>query len=78
MCVVSNIYDYGRKVWPTYPTVSPPAPTPEQWEAFRELVEKARKFDELAGQPDCEDPTKAEWMAEIEARIAALEAERDK
>jgi hypothetical protein len=78
MCSVSMIYDYGRQVWPT-PTVTPPPvvinppPTYEQWQAFLELVEKARQFDEITGQADCEDPEKAEWAKGIEDRLKALE-----
>lgn len=81
MCVVSNIIGAGQQIWPSPNTYTPwyaqpPGPTPEQWAAFQELVEKARKFDELAGQPDCEDPQKTEWMRQIEERLAQLE-ERD-
>lgn len=78
MCAVSMIYDYGRQVWPWNPTPLPPnpptyvvnpVPTQEQWDAFLELVEKAKKFDEMTHQADCEDPEKAEWMRAIEKRL---------
>ena len=55
----------------------PKVPTQKEWAEFLELVEKAKKFDELANQPDCEDPEKAAWMERIEERLAALEAAGD-
>lgn len=51
-----------RKVPPTMTPRVTKTPTPEEWEAFRELIEKARKFDEIANQPDCEDPEKVSWL----------------
>jgi len=92
MCTVSMVFDYGRRVWPEpypapppfspwpFPNVAPspdPLPTKEEWEAFWELVEKARKFDELTGQPDCEDPQKSEWVKAIEARLDRLEGDKE-
>lgn len=78
MCVVSNILDYGRQTWPQpdKPKIDPyfspyqwpnwdattRTPTAKEWQEFLELVEKARKFDEIARQLDCEDPTKLEWF----------------
>jgi hypothetical protein len=88
MCTLSMIYDYGRQVWPQQPYVPNPSPgtvptftvpkvpTPEEWAAFLELVEKARKFDEMTNQPDCEDPEKGKWMEEVERRLADLEAKK--
>lgn len=41
---------------------------------FLKLVDTARLVDMLSGQPDCPDPDKVEWLAQLEARLAALEA----
>lgn len=87
MCIISGIYDYGHRTWPTWPTTAPvpppippasatPFPTPEQWEAFKRLIEVAKEFDRIANQPDCEDPEKGKWMEQVERRLADLEAER--
>ncbi len=66
MCSVSVISDYGRNIpiqqW-----------TPPAWSEYQELLEKARKFDEIAAQPDCVDPAKEAWMREVEARLEKLE-----
>jgi hypothetical protein len=37
-------------------------------------VEKARKFDELTGEPDCEDPEKTAWMEAMQKHMDAVEA----
>lgn len=87
MCVVSNILDYGRQTWPTttpwvYATVDPTpkvitiekerVPSQAEWAAFLELLEKAKKFDEITGQPDCEDPKKQEWFDAIQEKVTEL------
>lgn len=82
MCIVSTIIDSGKSVWPGWvqpyqPMVSQPynnEPTPDQWREFMELVEKAKKFDEMTGQANCEDPEKVDWMLKMESRMAELEA----
>lgn len=67
MCAVSAISDYGRQIpferW-----------TPNGWQQYVELIEQAEKFDEANGEPECEDPSKAQWMKEVEARLQQLEA----
>lgn len=81
MCVVSYIGDMGRTWWPQYPQPTIPGvnvvpnitfervPTKAEWDAFLELVEKARKFDEISGQPDCEDPEKTAWFTAMQDEI---------
>lgn len=44
---------------------------------FREAVSAAKVVDKLTNQPDCEDPEKKKLedrVAELEARLAALES----
>lgn len=66
MCAVSAIYAYGQQrpltEW-----------TQPGYDAFKNLLRTAEDFDRIAEQPDCEDPEKAKWMAEVEKRLAALE-----
>jgi hypothetical protein len=42
---------------------------------FMELISKAKEFDTLTNQPDCEDPEKLNLIKDLENRIAALEAQ---
>jgi hypothetical protein len=74
-------YEFYPQVYPQpAPYVPPqtgtnitPAPSIEQWNEFLELVEKAKKFDEMVGEKDCIDPGKEAWMKRMEARMQALE-----
>lgn len=47
-------------------------PTEKEWEAFLELLDKAAKFDEIAGEADCEDPEKLVWKQRVEQRMAEV------
>lgn len=67
MCVVSNVYDLGKEVPSEYWTT-------DRLNSFRKVVQIARTVDEEENTPDCEDPTKAEWLEEVEERLAKLEA----
>ena len=61
MCVVSAVMGWGQKTYPnpvTFPLISYPA--------YQELIEKARKYDELTGQKYCPDPAKEQWHKELE------------
>jgi uncharacterized protein (DUF3084 family) len=66
MCAVSVILDYGRQMpmdnW-----------NHQKWRDFQTLKQQAEEFDSKTDQPDCEDPAKAEWMREVEERLARLE-----
>jgi hypothetical protein len=59
MCAVSVIYDVFAKM-------------PDSWYdqerlgLFRRMVSDAEIFDQLAGQPDCADPEKAQLLLRIE------------
>ena len=83
MCTTSTIYDYGRTnpPWlaPNYPNAVPYVPTLPDLDAhdaikrFLKLLDAAKNYDEATGQKDCETPEKASFMAEILARLAAIE-----
>lgn len=63
-------------IWPPNPTapIMPTAwPTPEQWEEYKKLLKTAMEFDRKTGQPDCEDPKKAEWFKTMDERMVKLE-----
>lgn len=62
MCVVSAILDYGRGVDPNHWT-------PPVWYQYVDTVQQAKRFDEAAGEPHCEDPLKEEWYDAMEALI---------
>ena len=54
MCTVSAIHDYGRNVQTAW--------TIEGLQEFHKLLEAAKKFDQVTGQPDCEDTEKTKWL----------------
>lgn len=67
MCATSAVMDYGRFNIPQ-----------EQWtrpafDEFKEILRRLEALDEKLDQPDCEDPEKAKWMAEVEERLKKLE-----
>jgi hypothetical protein len=68
MCTVSVITDYGRSIpldqW-----------TPVRLEEFKRLVERAKAFDAIANQPDCEDPEKAKWLEVVETSVAEIKSD---
>jgi len=73
MCVVSMVTGHFRTKWPLYPgyDVEPvKLPTILEYEDYQELLRKARLYDEMMKQPDCPDPEKERWMAELERRMA--------
>lgn len=89
MCTVSMIYDYGRAnppwqqqqlpAWQPvpgslgYPNQLPDTEAREAIKKFLELVEKAKEYDAKTNQPDCEDPSKADFMKEVLSRLGAIE-----
>jgi len=66
MCMVSVVMDYGRRVQPN-------TWTPQSFGDFQEIIRRLDLLDKKLGEPECHDPQKATWMAEIERRLAALE-----
>lgn len=68
MCAVSAITQYGQLTWP-YPDTIPI----DHMKHYRDMVEKAKKFDELTGQPDCEKPENKQWLKEVMDRLTKIE-----
>lgn len=84
MCVISNVMDYYRPMFPEFvpstPTTQPTftlqptvdlAELRKLIEEFKEATKAARTVDRLTGQADCIDPEKGR----LEARVAELEAQ---
>jgi hypothetical protein len=55
------IYDYGKNNHVEW--------TPDVHKQFLQLLEAAKLFDQVAGQPDCEDPSKAKWLQEVKTQV---------
>ena len=85
MCVYSRISDWGQEItfpkfpsspkWDQWPWITEPAqPTfpwnVDSWAEYKELLKRAVAVDEILDQPDCEDPEKVAWMADVEATLA--------
>ena len=45
-------------------------------DAFEELCAAAKKLDAILGLPDCEDPTKAEWLTKVKEQVRQHELEK--
>jgi len=67
MCSVSVIQDYFRQ------RVEPTEWTRPVWTEYQEVLRRLEALDAKLGQPHCEDPAKAVWMRDVEARLAKLE-----
>lgn len=66
MCAVCAVFDYGKGLPNTFWSQ-------ETMKQYLEMVEAAKKFDEATGQPDCEDPTKKQWLQEVKVQIDTKE-----
>ncbi len=69
MCVMSVVMDYGKQ-WLQPFTIGPPVqpvPTvsPDSIRAFEELLRKAKEYDRITGQPDCELEPKKRILQEM-------------
>ncbi len=67
MCTVSALFDYGRQRIPANEW------TPDSFSMFKDIIRRLEQLDQKLNQPDCHDPTKAEWMKAIEERLRKLE-----
>lgn len=71
---------------PAVPVTPPPKPISDEIaealrtlrqliDEYREAIAKAKRLDELTGQPDCEDPKKAsleERVTDVERQLSSL------
>ena len=64
MCVYSVVSDYYRdRIWPN------PKDQEISWDEYQkylEVIDAAKKVDELHHQPDCVKPEVAEWERDVE------------
>lgn len=67
MCSISVLTQWGQQ------QVTPQQWTPDTFGQFQKVLKLLEKLDAKLGIPDCEDPAKAAWMREVEARLAKLE-----
>lgn len=79
MCVMSMIMDHYGDKWENhvmipYPPLVPQPPievkivppvTPEEVEEFRELLERARKYDKEHNEPNCELESKKQKIRDL-------------
>lgn len=61
MCVTSMISGHFQQQWPV-PIDFPPF----QWPTYQELMRKAKLYDEMTQQRDCQDDEKTKWAKELE------------
>lgn len=62
MCVVSVVFDYGQQLPQQYWSQ-------ESFDQYLALLKVAKQFDDVSGQPECEDPSKAQWIEAIKTRL---------
>ncbi len=67
MCSVSAVHDYFRTNVPMQQWTRP------VFNEYQDIIDRLAALDEKLDQHDCEDPSKAAWMREVEARLQALE-----
>lgn len=69
MCVVSAIIDNQINNWPRHPaigpTIYPQIPSQKELDEFRELLKKAKEWDRLTNQPNCESLEKIAKLKEL-------------
>jgi hypothetical protein len=65
----------GMPLVPVTPPLISPEISAEALQAFKDLVEKAKVFDDAAKQPHCEDPEKIKVLDAVEARLKELGVE---
>lgn len=60
MCVYSMVIDWASKLPDEYWN------RPRSLEAYNDLIKRAAEYDKQTGQPDCEDPAKAEFLKKLQ------------
>lgn len=66
MCSVSMVHDWAKQI------------QPDQWtrpmfDGYQELVRRLDELDKRTKQPECEDPSKADFMKRVLERLEAIE-----
>jgi hypothetical protein len=81
MCVYSMIMDHRYDEWtrkylppsepygPTPNPFSPQTPTQEEIDEFRRLLERAREYDRIHNEPDCEVEEKKKLLRELAKKL---------
>ncbi len=65
MCAVSATIGYFQEHQPVW--------TRPDFDSFKKVLKRLEVLDKHLGQPDCIDPSKAEYLREIEERLNRLE-----
>ena len=68
VCAVSGLHDYFRQNVPLDNWTRP------VFNEYQEIIRRLDKLDAHFAQPACEEPAKAMWLKDVEARLAKLEA----
>lgn len=61
--------DIGYPPQPPVTTPSPTKPSADEIAAFEELIRKAKAYDDMTGQPDCEIPAKKRLLTELADKL---------
>jgi hypothetical protein len=67
MCAVSAVHDNYHWNVPQQQWTQP------LFNEYQDIIRRLDALDKKLGQKDCEDPSKAHWMAEVQARLSKLE-----
>lgn len=67
-----SLIPWNPQPYPMPGIIDNPTQPPNQEKNFKELIDElyklidqAKKYDEAAGEPDCEDPEKEKWLDEV-------------
>lgn len=71
MCMVSVVSDYGK-------SIATSTWTTRTFSEYQEILRRLEALDAKLGEPECHDPGKQEWMAEVERRLFTLELRAEK
>ena len=83
--MISVVLDYGQRTWPDpinlknlytpSDCIMIDAAIAEAIKIYLETLKQAKKFDDVAEQPNCEDPKKVEFLKRFLDRIDVLDEE---
>jgi hypothetical protein len=82
MCAVSATIQYFQdrhnSLLPLPGALGYPQPqwTPESVGLLKQILSKLERLDTMLGEPDCIDPAKAAFVADLEKRVAKLEEQK--